>query len=112
MLDQYLLYLSTHYCLLHKYLLYSLYIFICYLGIFTVRSRVKQGGVLSPPNFNACIVSVLSGIQSTCFRGFCDLSCLAYTDYLLLVIDSKTIAFYPVSGLFSLEKRIVFHRQI
>ena len=55
-------------------------------GNIPVKCGVKKGGVLSSYIFNACIPSVLTKIQSSCFFGYSDdISYLAHADFLLLI---------------------------
>ena len=48
-----------------------------FFGHIPVKCGVGQGGVHSPHIFNASIGNVLSGIRSSCFTGFTDVSYLA-----------------------------------
>ena len=61
-----------------------------YFGHIPVRSGVRQGGVLSPYIFNACIENVLSKISTTCLLGPSDISYLAYADDLLLISQTES----------------------
>ena len=60
-----------------------------FFGNIPIRSGLRQGGVLSPYLFNACLYPVLSRIFPSCFTGLTNLSYIAYADDLLLISRSK-----------------------
>ena len=85
-----------------------------YFGHIPVRCGVRQGGVLSPYIFNACIENVLSKISTTCLLGPSDISYLAYADDLLLIsqtesglarsVKSVTSAFHDIGLYLNIDK--------
>ena len=78
----------------------------CVFGNIPVKSGVRQGGVLSPYIFNACISSVINKIPSSCFFGFSEVSYLAYADDLLLISRSKRRLEWNVSMVGSMLSEI------
>ena len=60
------------------------------VGNIPTRSCLRQGGVLSPYLFNACLYSVLPCINPSCFLGLTNLSHIAYADDLLLISRTKS----------------------
>ena len=60
------------------------------VGNISIRSDLRQGGVLFPYFFNAYLYSVLPRINLSCFLGLTNLSYIAYADDLLLI--SRTIS--------------------
>lgn len=58
-------------------------------GKIPVRSGVRQGSVLSPHIFKACLLSVLNMIPLSYSSGLSNVSYIAYADDLLLVSRSK-----------------------
>ena len=62
-----------------------------YCGNIPVQSGVRQGGVLSPYLFNACIQNVLLGIKPSYFYNLSDVSYIAYADDLLVLSRTKSI---------------------
>ena len=61
-----------------------------YIGNIPIRSGLRQGGILSPYLFNACLYSVLPRINPSCFLGLTNLSYIAYADDLLLISRTKS----------------------
>lgn len=59
-------------------------------GNIPVRSGVRQGGILSPYLFNACLFSVFSNVPSSYFMGLTNVSYIAYADDILLISRTKS----------------------
>ena len=61
--------------------------------LFSTRSGIRQGGILSPFLFNICMDTIISALRSSdfgCHIGGCYIGCIAYADDLILLSGSLT----------------------